>query len=269
MNAEEYLKRGNNYLLKRNFDKAIEDFSETIKLEPDSPFAYHKRGVSYTNKKEFDLAITDFNTAIKIEPNKYGLYYCDRASAYILKGDKNSAISDIEMAIKIEPQNKDFRQFLDDIKANNNIGSVNTRSVETIKKEIKLILNRGIICGIIAAVPFAIYFSIFGGFNTVSEIIIGIIVGIIVGGWIGFGVGGNLSLLVYLFIKGQTLFGFLDFGWWDSRSTFGVNLIFLFFRLILGLSIAGYGFIAFAIAGPIWPLIRINIRKKQIKNIIK
>ena len=33
MNAEEYSKRGDNYFAERNFDKAIADFTEVIKLE--------------------------------------------------------------------------------------------------------------------------------------------------------------------------------------------------------------------------------------------
>jgi len=69
MNAEEYSLRGDNYFSERNFDKAIEDYSETIKFEPDNPFAYYKRGLSYINKKEIELAIADLEMAVKIDPH--------------------------------------------------------------------------------------------------------------------------------------------------------------------------------------------------------
>jgi len=120
LNSNDSVKEGSEKIImnaEENFDKAIEDFSEAIKLEPGNPLNYIKRGISYRNKKEFDLAIADFNAAINIEPNKYGFFYFERSLAYIIKGEKNLAISDIEMAIKIDPENKDYREALNDIKA--------------------------------------------------------------------------------------------------------------------------------------------------------
>ena len=125
MNAEEYSERGGKYFSQRNFDGAIANYTEVIKLEPKNPFAYYKRGLSYTNKKEFDLAIADFTEAIRIEPNKFGNFYFDRGGAYILKGDNALAISDFETARKIDPKNVSYwealkacyRESLKDIKA--------------------------------------------------------------------------------------------------------------------------------------------------------
>jgi len=116
MNAEEYLKRGENYFSKSKFDEAIADFSEAIKLEPDNPFSYNKRGSAYMNKKEYDLALSDFNKAIELYPNKVGSFYADRGVTYVYKGDNVSAISDLEIAINIDPQNKDYKDILEEIK---------------------------------------------------------------------------------------------------------------------------------------------------------
>ena len=251
MKAEEYSKCGDNYLSERNFDKAIEVFTETIKLEPDNPFAYYKRGLSYTNKKEFDLAMSDFNAAINIEPNKFGHFYFDRAGAYIFNGDKYSAISDIEMAIKIDPNNKDYHEALKDINAES-ISNNNTKNVETIRKEINSILIRGIIGAVIGAILLTV----------TRDYSMSIAFTIIFGAWVGFGVIGNINFIPSLFKKG----GFL-FGWWESDSTFAHNIIAILIGAFIGYWIAAVGFMAFVIAGPIWPLIRIVLRKKQIKNI--
>jgi tetratricopeptide (TPR) repeat protein len=119
MNAEDYSERGDKYFSERNFDKAIEDFTEVIRLEPNNPFAFCKRGMSYTNNKEYDLAISDLTEAICIEPNKFGGFYFERALAYIAKGDNSQAILDLEMAVKIDPKNKDYCEALSDAKAGN------------------------------------------------------------------------------------------------------------------------------------------------------
>ena len=193
MNAEEYFKRGDNYFSQRNFDKAIEDFSETIKLEHDNPFAYYQRGLSYTNKKEFDLAIADFDAAIKIEPNKFGYFYFDRAGAYVYKGDKNSAISDVEMAIKIDPQNKDYHEALKDIKAANiNNSSVSAKREKNVNPQ-RIILY---VCTVIGLVV-----SIIG--SVMSEEFLYI--------WIGIGGGVMLSFLIGRILE-EGIFGIIEEG---------------------------------------------------------
>jgi tetratricopeptide (TPR) repeat protein len=115
MNAEEYSKRAGKYFHEKNFDGAIADHTEVIKLEPDNPYAYYGRGLARTQKKMFDLAITDFTEAIRLEPND-GDFYFDRAGAYLFKGNNVLAISDLEMAVKIDPQKENYREALKEIK---------------------------------------------------------------------------------------------------------------------------------------------------------
>ena len=60
--------------VKQDPDKAIQDYSEAIQLDPKDNNAYYGRGVSYVNKGEFDKAIEDFNHLIELEPNSAGPY---------------------------------------------------------------------------------------------------------------------------------------------------------------------------------------------------
>ncbi|MDR0503106.1 MAG: tetratricopeptide repeat protein [Treponema sp.] len=120
MNAEELSKRGENYLSEKNYDCAITEFNELLKIEPDNPYTFYKLGLAYTNKNEFNLAIENFSKAIKIEPEKVGAFYFNRGLAYNFIGEKIKAISDIETAIKIDPQDNDFREALNVVKSTNN-----------------------------------------------------------------------------------------------------------------------------------------------------
>ena len=43
-----------------DFSKAIDDFSQAIKLDPNNPEFFHSRGISYKKLSEFSKAIDDF-----------------------------------------------------------------------------------------------------------------------------------------------------------------------------------------------------------------
>lgn len=72
--------RGNAYTTKGDYDRAIPDFDESIKLNPayaKKPF--NNRGVAYSRKGEYDLAI-NLDEAIKLDPN-YGGAFANRAES--------------------------------------------------------------------------------------------------------------------------------------------------------------------------------------------
>src|SRR5882757_8265486 len=53
--------RGNAYYGKGNYDRAIEDYGEAIRLDPKYATAYNNRGQSYNRKGEHDRAISDLD----------------------------------------------------------------------------------------------------------------------------------------------------------------------------------------------------------------
>ncbi|HBE32507.1 MAG TPA: peptidase C14, partial [Cyanobacteria bacterium UBA11368] len=63
-----YFYRGNAYYFKGEYDLAIEDLNEALKLNPNSAKAFYNRGVAYGNKGEYDRAIADFTAAINLNP---------------------------------------------------------------------------------------------------------------------------------------------------------------------------------------------------------
>ena len=76
-------------------DAAIDDFTQAIKLAPQSPGAYLDRGVVYQLMDETDRALADFNAAIAADP-KYAEGYTHRAGVYMTKKQYDIAIADYQ-----------------------------------------------------------------------------------------------------------------------------------------------------------------------------
>jgi len=101
-----YFCRGFAYYIKGELDKAIVDYNQLLKINPEAPLAYINRGNAYTEKGELDQAIADFNRALKINPeDAYAAYvYINRGSAYYEKGELDQAIADFNQFLKIKPK---------------------------------------------------------------------------------------------------------------------------------------------------------------------
>ena len=57
---------------KKEYDKAIADYTEATRLAPNEAHTYYGRGFARLNKKEYDKAIADFNEAIRLDPKNAG-----------------------------------------------------------------------------------------------------------------------------------------------------------------------------------------------------
>jgi tetratricopeptide (TPR) repeat protein len=64
-----YNNRGNAYSDKGDYDRAIADYTQAIRLAPNVASRYYNRGLAYYSKKDYDRAIVDFNQAIRLDPN--------------------------------------------------------------------------------------------------------------------------------------------------------------------------------------------------------
>ena len=124
------------FYVKKDYDRAIADYDQAIRLNPNYAAAYNSRGLAYDDKRDYDRAIADFNKAIKLNPNdaaglqqprlrlsqqgrhrprhrrlpagdqarselRLALY--NRGNAYYDKRDHDRAIADLNKAIKLNP----------------------------------------------------------------------------------------------------------------------------------------------------------------------
>ena len=60
--------RGYAAMERKDYDKAIAEFTEAIRLDPQYDAAYHNRGHVYAERKDYAKAIADFNEAIRLNP---------------------------------------------------------------------------------------------------------------------------------------------------------------------------------------------------------
>jgi len=100
--GEAYNNRGNAYYEKEELDKAISDYDTAIKLNPDDAEAYNNRGNAYQAKGDFDQAITDHTQAIQLNPD-YAEAHNNRGVVHGRKGNFDQAITDHTQAIQLNP----------------------------------------------------------------------------------------------------------------------------------------------------------------------
>ena len=104
--VEEYFDEGIKHLEAKEWDEAIACFTDVIKLPANAVTyvaAYNNRASAYGQKGDFDHAIEDCNEAIKINPNYAGAYH-NRAGVYLGIGAHDLAIADLDKAINLKPR---------------------------------------------------------------------------------------------------------------------------------------------------------------------
>lgn len=84
-------------------DRALADYSEAIRLDPDEPNAYFERGIVLaTRKRAYVRAIADFNRALELAPNNIDALV-HRGDAYGQMGDFARALADLDRAVGLAP----------------------------------------------------------------------------------------------------------------------------------------------------------------------
>ena len=102
--ADAYFERGELYRAKlKDYKNAQEDFTQAITNNPNHTDALYWRGRQFLEMKDYQNAANDFNKCIKVNPN-YGKYiYVHRGSTYERQGDLQKAEADYLHAVEIEP----------------------------------------------------------------------------------------------------------------------------------------------------------------------
>jgi tetratricopeptide (TPR) repeat protein len=106
-----FLDRGSVYLKKRDYDRAILDYSRAMSLRPRDSETLGYRGFSYLMLKKLDLALADYDAAVRANPrNAFAIY--GRGTVEQLKGDTAGGNADIAAAKLINPNiAKDFERY--------------------------------------------------------------------------------------------------------------------------------------------------------------
>ena len=97
-----YSNRGVEWKAKGELAKAITDYDEAIKADPQQSAVYNNRGIAFAAQSDYDKAIADYDEAINLNP-KYASALNNRGLAYFNKGQHQRAIADYDAAIQLEP----------------------------------------------------------------------------------------------------------------------------------------------------------------------
>jgi len=100
--AVAFSNRGIAYARKGQYDRAIEDLDQAIRLNPNYTEAFRNRGTAYGLKGQLDRAIQDYDQAIRLNPN-YAEAYNNRGLTKRAKGDSAGGDADIAKAKQLNP----------------------------------------------------------------------------------------------------------------------------------------------------------------------
>jgi TonB family protein len=94
--------RGEAYFRNKDFDRALADDSEAIKLDPTDPDKFFQRGSVHWQKTDYDLAFADTDEAVRLDPSPRRLL--SRASRHLALLQPDPAMMDLDRAIALDPQ---------------------------------------------------------------------------------------------------------------------------------------------------------------------
>jgi len=103
--SEEQKVKGNDFFKKGRYEEAIQCYTRTIQLTPQSAIGYANRGMAYLNMKSYEKAEQDCTSAIALD-KQYIKAYSRRGSARKNLGKYEDAINDFQETLTLEPGNK-------------------------------------------------------------------------------------------------------------------------------------------------------------------
>jgi tetratricopeptide (TPR) repeat protein len=103
-----YQRRGYADVSQQNYQDAISEYSEALKLTPQDVRIYEQRAAVEMKINDYDKALADYSEIIKLKPNE-ARYYNYRAYIYELKNDSTNSMTDTEKVLKLDANNQDAK----------------------------------------------------------------------------------------------------------------------------------------------------------------
>jgi tetratricopeptide (TPR) repeat protein len=101
--AELYTIRGRISTAIGEYNKALADFNEAIRLDPKSSTAFRQRANAWRKKGQFNKALADFDESIRLDPKCSTTFHL-RGNGWLENGDFNRALADYNEAVQRDPQ---------------------------------------------------------------------------------------------------------------------------------------------------------------------
>src|SRR5438552_5586939 len=104
--AAVYQDRGYTAAKNQQFQEAVQDFTEALKIKSNDPRIYEQRAAAEMKVYDYDKALADYSEASKLKPNEVR-YYNYRAYIYETKEDTQNSMAETDKALKIDPNNQE------------------------------------------------------------------------------------------------------------------------------------------------------------------
>lgn len=112
-NKNGYFNRSIAYYSTRQYDKALGDYEAYVKIDPFNANVWYETGMIQRSMNKNQEAVASLNKAIQLNPG-IGVAYLERARAYAQQGNKTAAQQDYQragqMGIKMEPMDQQIMQ---------------------------------------------------------------------------------------------------------------------------------------------------------------
>src|SRR5262249_61952412 len=92
------------YARKGDYDRAIENYDEALRLNPKHTNALYNQGNAYRHKGDYDRAIENYDEAIELNP-KHVDAFSNRGLVRFYQGQFAAAVPDFFRAVKLTPTN--------------------------------------------------------------------------------------------------------------------------------------------------------------------
>jgi lipoprotein NlpI len=96
------VERGRAYKQEGNFEKAIDDLSNAIRLQPNLGEAFRVRGNTLSQMGQHARAVRDLDSAVQVSPENYQAFY-NRGVEHFYLGRFEAAAADLAHAVNIKP----------------------------------------------------------------------------------------------------------------------------------------------------------------------
>ncbi|KAH8174543.1 tetratricopeptide repeat domain-containing protein [Sarocladium implicatum] len=115
MSADELKAKGNAAIASKQFDEAIDAFTQAIAIQPDNHILYSNRSAAYASKKEWDSALKDAEKTTEIKPD-WAKGWGRKGAALHGQGDLVGANDAYEEGLKHDAANAQLKSGLASVK---------------------------------------------------------------------------------------------------------------------------------------------------------
>lgn len=113
--ADELKALGNKAIAEKNFDEAIDKFTQAIEIEPTNHILYSNRSAAYASKREYKAALADAEKVTEIKPD-WAKGWGRKGAAQHGLGDLLGAHDAYEEGLKLDPNNAQNKSGLSSVK---------------------------------------------------------------------------------------------------------------------------------------------------------